>query len=373
MNFKKLALSLTLSTCLIVGTIASAATFANTTTYDVSTQKVTLNTNLYGLTNGSMVTYVLYGPTDSEGAYSATHNEVTPDNSVAPTTENIIYVDQVNSVTNNSAKFGGTFDFGKVVGSSVLVGSDTDTITESDEGDSILLDQGIACFKFTAPTFGTDISAINLLATCADETQYSFDLATDETVNVPYGADLKITITTPTGYVCDSITLGDTEVEGTGNIFSVGSDEITVDESPITVGEMVTEVIMAPGTFHEVKKIISIDSNPYVDLTEHSVTFFITADAALVNSGIDLTMTNDADTIVVKDLKNLSTSDAATGRFYAIKVIDTAANSLIKAGTTYTAVPFYMDGANKVILTTSDTNSSYYTVGTEDAVITPAV
>ncbi|MBR0277140.1 MAG: hypothetical protein IJQ50_01595 [Clostridia bacterium] len=350
MNFRKLVITLTLGICIIAGTVASAATYTTTTSYDVSTKKVTVTTALAELTEGSMVTYVLYGPTT--GAYSATNNAVTPDPSVAVTESNIVYMDQDNNVSGTTSTFQGTFDFGKVVGSAVKVGSSVDTLTAG-VGDTAL-DQSIACFALTAPDFSTTISAINVLATSGGNV-YSFDLTSSGTVNIPYGYDLKITVTPVSGTV-ESITIGSDEIDGTGNVFNVASTDITGLAEGVTVALSIGDI--APAA-----KIISIDSLPYVN--GQTVTFFVTADSSLVESGIDLTLTNNETVIEVKDLLNLS--DSST---YAIQITDTSSNSLIGLdGTTYSAVPFYMDNANKVVLTTNDSNEYYYTVSSDAAVL----
>ena len=219
MNMKKLMASVVAATVL-VSNVAFAAV-STTTTYNAGTGKVDVKTTVSELTNGSMVTYVLYGAQGSdEIPFNATTGEIVGTAEKAPEAneqkDNIIYIDQINNVTENRAEFTAPgLNVGEAYGAKVIVGTDTsDDLTKVTDFDA---------------TYTGDMYTLKLSNDAADYTvtvrvalgdyikEYTLSTAAP-TVKVPVGADCKVTFKAAGGKTISQAYIDGTEIDSTSNL-----------------------------------------------------------------------------------------------------------------------------------------------------------
>ena len=377
MKMKKLMAALVVITLLATSVVCSAATYTTRTEYSASTGKVQVITTIDGLAAGSMATYVLYGYPDGYTDYEKTDGvtEVAGD----PTETNILYIDQNNSAT-SSFEFGRgvKLDPKKVMGSKVIVGTDEDTTLTNKSTE--LLDQGIACFKLALDTTNgvnladAKISKIDVSFAFPEGETETYTLSSDQNfVYIPAGIDYTLTFNVKPDSVMGTVKIGNDDV----------SNQIVMNKYKGTSAEddrdTTKTLVLGKGTdLATSTSYVSIDSNPIFATSGEfkTVAFIINNNlSGYTDTGIDIIAYEKGTTTKVNEvlnLRNLAPEYTAEytindPQIYAIRLVDELGKFIDTDKYDYEAVPYYMNGTEKVSLT-NYAGSNYYIVNRSDFV-----
>lgn len=192
----------------------AAATYTTTTTYvtEGDTTKLKVETNVSGVGDGTMVTYLAYKEADGEG----------------PTDDNIKFIDQQTADTTGSVKFEYTTEMGNLTGMTVKSGSDA-------------ADQTAAHEEAEADRVRT------ITVTCGDDSDI-LKLPTEVTnsavsTNIDTKADYEVTAATFT-----ASTDGATAVDIKDSINYDGEKITITDSSSIGINGAIVITLKAPAT-----------------------------------------------------------------------------------------------------------------------------
>lgn len=374
MKMKKLMAALVVITLLAMSVVCSAdATYTTTTSYRVSDGKVQVTTTVEGLTAGSMATYVLYGyPDGYTDKTDKTINYATDDviDYVGEddfTETNILYIDQINSVSSEAKTFGSGvwLDPKKVIGSKVIVGTNDSTITTIENKSTELLDQGIACFKLELDTTNganladAKINKIDVSFAFPEEETETYTLSSDQSfVYIPAGVDYTLTFDVIDNSVMGAVSIDSKDVSSqiVMNKYKGTSAENDRDKTK-------TLVLGVGETAGSATKYISIDSNPIFGTDENgynTITFVVNNKTGYATTGIDI-IAYDKNGVKVNEVLNLE-NKLKTSQTYAIRLVDELNNTFIDTTKyDYEAVPYYYDETDtKVSLTNLASSKTYY-------------
>ena len=340
MNMKKLLAGVVGATVLMSNVAFAAVT--TTTTYKDG--KVEVSTKVTELTNGSMVTYVLYGEKDKDTTpFNAENGSVTVTGETTPTQDNIIYIDQENNVTGGTRTFVAPgLNVGEAYGAKVIVGTDT----SADEGDVVVTEE-----------YTGDMYTLKLADAAADYTatvevnmgtnyikEYSLKTA-GNTVEVPVGANCKVTFVAADGMVVKQGYVDTTEIDNAGKL------------NPADY-EKDIEYVLSADVEAEVQLPVITVSDPII--AADSITYLVNVEYCATPTDTGLKIVYNTDYV----FDNLSPIEAADGR-YAIRIVDEADEFGFENDTAkYAATAFLKVNGNKVYSDAVDNN--HFTFGTDE-------
>ena len=358
MNMKKL-LACVVGSAVLMSNVAFAAV-STTTTYDAESGKVEVSTEVTGLENGSMVTYVLYGEKDKDTTpFNTDDGSVTETEETTPTQDNIIYIDQENNVTGGTKTFVAPgLNVGEAYGAKVIVGTDTASdeidvaVTEEYTGDMYTLKLDANAVDYTAKV------EVNMGTNYIKE--YSLDVAAgNTTVKVPVGAQCIVTFVAADGKAVTKAYVDSTEITNASNL------------NP-AVYKKDTEYVLSAEVEAEVQlPVITVSDAVIVDNT---VTFLVNVEHCATPTDTGLKVVYDT----VNEFDNLSPIQTENGR-YAIRIVDEADDFTFENDTNkYVVTAFLKVNGNKVYSDALDNNHFTFdkdeNLGNvvEDEVSTPA-
>lgn len=340
MNMKKLLAGVVGVTVLMSNVAFAAVT--TTTTYNATTGKVNVSTEVSGLTNGSMVTYVLYGNKgQSTTPFADATGAITPTTATAPDEANIIYIDQENNVTGGTKTFTAPgLNVGEAYGAKIIVGTDNDTdagdvaVAEPYTGDMYTLKLDANAVDYTAKV------EVNMGGSYIKE----YSLAANDSVNVPVGAEcqVKVTFKASDGKVISKAYVAGVEITNAANL----------NNSLYAEGQ---EYILSAEVANETNPALITVSEPIK--AENSVTYLVNVNQFenLYNTGLKIEFNGH-------EFNNLVPVNIADKGYYAIRIIDETKNGeLGMASAEYTVTAFVnVDGAK--VYDGDEGSSSYLNV-----------
>lgn len=330
MKIKKFAVALTVISLLMSSIVCSAATYSTTTVYDALGNLLSLTTTVSGLTEGSMVTYALYG---KDGSISSETGAITSSSETGITEENLIYIDQVDSASATETFTVKGVSAETLAGSKIIVGAeDGSNATDSDTESNGFVGTGDLSAKIS---LASDIKWQQIQSIVVNYGEsLSYTLTSNNTVcYVPVGSEVKFSVNGVPGYSVSKIALNGSELP------SPCKTTIT-STSDLTLG-----VEMESAT-----KYVEVDSEVVKNSDEKSVTFFIT-DPDVKSCGVNVYVKNgDAE----EKIKGLEYKSAAEGGRYAIKVVDGGNADFYSDSYTYRCVPVYKSGNDYIELSVDD-------------------
>lgn len=336
MKIKKLIAALTVITLLMSSVVCSAATYSTTTTYDATGSLLSLQTEVSGLTVGSMVTYALYG---KDGSINAETGEVVPTTATGITEENLIYIDQVDSAQATETFTVSGVSASDIAGSKVIVGAEdgSNPSDSSTASNGYIGNDDMSAEVSVASTIDwTKISSISVKV--AGGSTYSLTSASTSCY-VPVGSDITFEVIPASGYSVNEIKLNG-----------------TVLSSPYKHTVLNTADLSIVATGATTKHYVTVDTTAEISAEDKSVTFFI-VDSDSASIGVNVYIYEGS--TEVGSIKGLERKGIYEGR-YAIKVVDVdGLAGFYDAGYTYKCVPVYKSGDSYIELTEESTGYYY--------------
>ena len=345
MNMKKLLAGVVGVTVLMSNVAFAAVT--TTTTYNATTGKVDVSTNVSGLTNGSMVTYVLYGNKgQATTPFADANGAITPTTATAPDEANIIYIDQENSVKDGTKTFTAPgLNVGEAYGAKVIVGTDNDTdagdvaVTEDYTGDMYTL------------KLAENASDYKAIVEVLMETEYPMIYTLDDTddrVQVPVSANCKVTFeATASGKKISSCTIDGETFANAGNL-NTGSYK---EGEEHVLSAVVENQVAAP--------LITV-SDPIIGT--RTVSYLVNVENFdAMNTGLKIAFSDNV-------FDNLVPFEVVSGEnCYAIRIIDETDDEALRMPNEtngYTVTPFIVVGSVNIYAgSTSSGDANHFTVG----------
>lgn len=339
MKIKKFAVALTVISLLMSSIVCSAATYSTTTAYDASGNLLSLTTEVSGLTEGSMVTYALYG---KDGSISSETGAITSSSETGITEENLIYIDQVDSASATETFTVKGVSAETLAGSKIIVGAEdgsnaTDSDTESNG--FVGTDDLSAKISLASDIEWEKINQIDVSYGKGDSSTATYTLTENGNTScyVPVGYDVVFNVDGKVGYNVSKITLGNTELPSPYKTTVTSTSELVLDVD-----------------MEDASTYVEVDSEIVKNAEEKSVTFFIT-DANSDSCGVNVYVKNGDDEVKIEGLEHKSTAE---GGRYAIKVVDDGNADFYNDSYTYRCVPVYKSGDTYIEL--SNANEGYY-------------
>ena len=381
MNMKKL-LAGVVGMTVLMSNVAFAAV-STTTTYNAGTGKVDVKTTVSELTNGSMVTYVLYGAKGSdEIPFNATTGEIVGTAEKAPEAneqkDNIIYIDQINNVTENRAEFTAPgLNVGEAYGAKVIVGTDKDAdagdvaVTEDYTGDMYTLKLAADAADYTAKVevnMGENYIKVYSLRTAGS------------TVKVPVGANCKVTFAANDAnneIATSAVTSTDNNITN-GNV-SENDGVINFEPKNYAIN---TEYVLSATTREKVEAPVITVSEPITG-TSNQVSYLVNVENfEAKDTGLKIEIIDwdnqETEKPVLHEFDNLTPHSVVEGmNCYAIRIVDETEGYKLKMPNVtngYRVTPFIV--VNRVNIyagSTSAGETNHFTVGTDPTLSNGAV